>query len=84
MRRRTLLAALGLLLLLPSSFPPRTDAPILPDPLPAAQPLTVLRGTIVRNATLESVLGEALGPQGLYHLVQTARPLYDLARLTVG
>jgi murein DD-endopeptidase MepM/ murein hydrolase activator NlpD len=46
--------------------------------------LTVVRGTISRNDTLASALEGLLSPAGVYHLVEAARPIHDLARLTVG
>jgi hypothetical protein len=46
--------------------------------------LTVIAGTIGRNATLESVLGKTLSPATVHHLVQAARPIHDLARLSIG
>jgi murein DD-endopeptidase MepM/ murein hydrolase activator NlpD len=46
--------------------------------------LTVLRGTIERNATLATLLGRTLKPAGVQSLVAAARPAYDLARLSVG
>jgi murein DD-endopeptidase MepM/ murein hydrolase activator NlpD len=67
---------------------PRTlvlDLPPVPMPLTAApDALTVIAGTIGRNATLESVLGKTLSPAARYHLVQAARPIHDLARLSIG
>jgi murein DD-endopeptidase MepM/ murein hydrolase activator NlpD len=46
--------------------------------------LTVLRGSVSRNGTLEKALGQLLTPRGVHDLVRTARPIYDLARLSVG
>ena len=79
-------SALGalVLLLLPTHFP------ILDVPMPVVsaasrpEPITVLRGTIGRNATLATALRDALSPAGVYQLVETARPIYNLARLSVG
>lgn len=51
---------------------------------PERPPLTVLRGTIARNATLASLLGPTLAPAGVQRLVDAAGPVYDLARLSVG
>lgn len=48
------------------------------------EPLRVLKGEIGRNATLGSVLRDALSPSGVHTLVESARPVYDLARLSVG
>lgn len=83
MRRLSALGALALLLL-PTHFP------ILDVPVPVVSaashegPLTVLRGTIGRNATLATALRDALSPAGIYELVEAARPMYNLARLSVG
>jgi murein DD-endopeptidase MepM/ murein hydrolase activator NlpD len=66
---------------------PRTlvlDLPPAPIRQAQAQALTELAGTITRNATLESLLGETLGASGIHSLVVAARPLHDLARLSVG
>lgn len=76
-----LAVALGIVLL------PRTlvlDLPPAPIQRAQSQALKELAGTISRNATLESVLGETLGPAAIHHLVVVARPMHDLARLTVG
>jgi len=96
LRRLRLLAALAVLLL-PIRFPLHVSyqaASIvpLPDlPLPALPPartvqssLRVMSGTIARNATLEKVLGTSVDPRHIHYLVQTARPLYNLAQLSVG
>jgi murein DD-endopeptidase MepM/ murein hydrolase activator NlpD len=66
---------------------PRTlviDLPPAPIQRVQAEALRELAGTITRNATLESLLGETLGNAGIHQLVQAARPMHDLARLTVG
>ncbi len=66
---------------------PRTlvlDLPPAPIERVQARALKELAGTITRNATLESLLGDAIGNAGIHHLVVAARPLHDLARLTVG
>jgi murein DD-endopeptidase MepM/ murein hydrolase activator NlpD len=47
-------------------------------------PGKVIRGTIERNATLATALRTALSPAGIHQLVHAARPVYDLARLSVG
>jgi murein DD-endopeptidase MepM/ murein hydrolase activator NlpD len=44
----------------------------------------VLRGHVSRNGTLEKAIGDVLTPRGVYDLVRAARPIYDLARLSVG
>jgi len=66
---------------------PRTlvlDLPPAPLQRVQTQALKELAGTITRNATLESLLGGTLGNAGIHHLVVVARPMHDLARLTVG
>jgi murein DD-endopeptidase MepM/ murein hydrolase activator NlpD len=76
------------LLLLPTQLPlameqvasPAAAAPLLP----AAPPLKTLSGTIGRNTNLASVLGPTLSPTVIHRLVETARPLHDLARISVG
>jgi murein DD-endopeptidase MepM/ murein hydrolase activator NlpD len=72
-----------LLVLLPTVLPLRMEAPPLPRP---ATPLTfkVLEGTIARNSTLAAVLSAALTPAKIHHLVEAARPVYDLARVSAG
>lgn len=93
-RRLRLLAALALLLL-PIHLPLQTEyqaASIIPlpalPPLPPARSvhssLKVISGTIARDATLEKVLRQTLDPTNIHYLVQTARPLYNLADLSVG
>jgi murein DD-endopeptidase MepM/ murein hydrolase activator NlpD len=88
MRRLSGIGALGLLLLPQQLLV--TDPPA-PLSFPASQvlaaapvSLTVLRGNVSRNGTLEKAIGHVLTPRGVDDLVRTARPLYDLARLTVG
>ena len=95
MRRLRLLAAVALLLL-PIRFPFQTteyqSASIFPlpalPPLPPARTvhssLKVISGKIARDATLEKVLRETLDPTNIHYLVQAARPLYNLADLSVG
>jgi murein DD-endopeptidase MepM/ murein hydrolase activator NlpD len=76
------------LLLLPTQLPlameqvasPAAAAPLLP----VAPPLKTLTGTIGRNTNLASVLGPTLSPAVIHRLVETARPLHDLARISVG
>lgn len=53
--------------------------PLLPPP-----PLKTLHGTIGRNTNLASVLGRTLSPPVIHRLVETAKPLHDLARISVG
>ena len=95
MKSRCALGATALLLLPPRVLPNRIDtdrdvpqewvergiaaaAPAVPEPL------RVLNGQISRNATLGHVLRDALSPSGVHTLVEAARPVYDLARLSVG
>jgi murein DD-endopeptidase MepM/ murein hydrolase activator NlpD len=83
MRRLAPLFAALVLVLWPRTFV--LDLP--PGPLTLTPPpdaLTVIAGTIGRNATLESVLGKTLSPAAVHHLVQAARPIHDLARLSIG
>ncbi|MET0554313.1 MAG: hypothetical protein ABW221_14820, partial [Vicinamibacteria bacterium] len=83
MRRLAPLVAAFVIVLLPRTFV--LDLPPLPMPLTSPpDALTVIAGTIGRNATLESVLGKTLSPAARYHLVQAARPIHDLARLSIG
>ena len=87
MRRLSGIGALGLLLVpqpllmvdppSPSSLAPAAVAG-------ASVSLTVLRGSVSRNGTLEKAIGHILTPRGVDDLVRTARPIYDLARLSVG
>jgi murein DD-endopeptidase MepM/ murein hydrolase activator NlpD len=75
-------AVLLLLLLLPTRLPLLMEAP---DTAAAPQPLTVLRGTIERNATLGGLLAShEVAASDLHQLVEQVRPVYDLARLSVG
>jgi len=96
LRRLRLLAALAVLLL-PIRFPldvsyqaasivplPALPLPPLPPVSTVQRSLKVMSGTIARNATLERVLGTSLNARHIHYLVQTARPLYDLAQLSVG
>jgi murein DD-endopeptidase MepM/ murein hydrolase activator NlpD len=81
-RLAPLVVAIAIVLLprtLPLDLPPMRMA--LSSPPDA---LTVIAGTIGRNATLESVLGKTLPPAAVHHLVQAARPIHDLARLSIG
>jgi murein DD-endopeptidase MepM/ murein hydrolase activator NlpD len=95
-RRLRFLAAVAVLLL-PIRLPLQMEyqgasilalPPLALPPLPPAHAvqssLRVMSGTIARNATLEKVLGERLDATNIHYLVQTARPLYNLAELSVG
>jgi murein DD-endopeptidase MepM/ murein hydrolase activator NlpD len=50
----------------------------------AVEPARVLQGTIARNTTLASALRDVLSPTGIHRLVEASRPVYDLARVSVG
>jgi murein DD-endopeptidase MepM/ murein hydrolase activator NlpD len=84
------LAALAALILLlhPIELPRHGDAP--PRPVPrradrgAEGALTVVRGVILRNQTLASTLAGLVSPAAVHRLVETARPIYDLARISAG
>lgn len=82
MRRLGQLAVALFIVLFPRTF----VSELPPSPIQTVQreALTVLAGTITRNSTLESLLGRSLGPLGTHNLVVAARPLHDLARLSVG
>jgi murein DD-endopeptidase MepM/ murein hydrolase activator NlpD len=68
------------LLLLPTHFPSWVDQSVA-----AAVPeLRILRGTIARNETLGRALGRTLPASDIHRLVEAARPVYDLARISVG
>jgi murein DD-endopeptidase MepM/ murein hydrolase activator NlpD len=79
MKRIVGLAAL-VLVLLPTHLPRWIDTA---RPL-ASSPLTVVRGTIQRNDTLAAALSGLLPPAAVHRLVEAARPLHDLARISVG
>jgi murein DD-endopeptidase MepM/ murein hydrolase activator NlpD len=83
----TVLAAV-VLLLIPTQLPRWMDAPPPRAPRAATrvadETLTVVRGVILRNETLASALGGLLSPAAVHRLVQTARPVYDLARISAG
>ncbi len=88
MRLKGALGAL-VLLLLPTHFPEAFDsyravARAATTPVPAPPALKVLKGKIGRNTTLGQILSDSLSPANIHALVQTARPAYDLARISVG
>ncbi len=80
--------ALGVvfLLLLPTNFPDWVDGRVSDSVAAAAtpEPLRILSGTIARNETLARALDGTLTRAGVHNLVEAARPVYDLARLSVG
>jgi murein DD-endopeptidase MepM/ murein hydrolase activator NlpD len=80
MKRLTALAALFLLLVLPTQSPRWLDT----TPAPPSEPLTVFHGSFGRNDSLATVLAGQLSPAGVHHLAEAARPAYDLARVSVG
>jgi murein DD-endopeptidase MepM/ murein hydrolase activator NlpD len=87
MRRLSGIGALGLLLLPQPlmTLEPPDPASLLPATVIASPvSLTVLKGSVSRNGTLEKAIGHLLTPRGVDDLVRTARPIYDLARLSVG
>jgi murein DD-endopeptidase MepM/ murein hydrolase activator NlpD len=51
---------------------------------PLEAPLKVLSGTITRHSTLARSLDAYLPPATVQQLVESARPMYDLARVSVG
>ncbi len=82
-----LICALGalLMLLLPTRFAHwAEDVPQRVAVAAAAEPLKILKGTIGRNETLARALDGTLKRTDIHHLVESARPVYDLARLSVG
>jgi murein DD-endopeptidase MepM/ murein hydrolase activator NlpD len=84
---RHLLSATGALafFLLPSNFPAFMELPgVPPRAVSLSEPLRTLQGRIARNSTLATMLDEVLSPAGIQHLVHAARPVYDLARVSVG
>ena len=80
MKRLTVLAALVLFLVLPIQSPRWLDT----NPGPPSEPLTVHHGSFGRNDTLANALAGQLSPAAIHHLVEAARPVYDLARVSVG
>lgn len=59
-------------------------APAIPAASHAMPELRHVQGKIGRNTTLGSVLRDTLSPAGVHALVEAARPVYDLARVSVG
>jgi murein DD-endopeptidase MepM/ murein hydrolase activator NlpD len=79
MKRLTALSAF-VLVLLPTHLPWWLDTA---RPL-GGTPLSVVRGTVGRHDTLASALEGLLSPAGVQRLVDAARPIHDLARISVG
>lgn len=84
MKKLTALAAF-LLVLLPTQLPPWLDtaAPLGSEPL-GREWTTTLRGTIAPHGTLASALSGIASPATVQQLVDAARPVYDLARISAG
>jgi murein DD-endopeptidase MepM/ murein hydrolase activator NlpD len=49
-----------------------------------AQPARVLRGTVGQRTNLGAMLRDTMSPAGVHRIVEASRPVYDLARLSVG
>jgi murein DD-endopeptidase MepM/ murein hydrolase activator NlpD len=81
MRWPSALAAIGLLLL-PVHFPEWMAGGSAAAVPPA--PGRVVHGSVVRNASLAQLLGRELSPAAIHALVEAARPVYDLAHISVG
>jgi murein DD-endopeptidase MepM/ murein hydrolase activator NlpD len=78
-------AASLLLLLLPTQLPSWLDvAPSVDGETLRHAPGTIIRGTVARNDTIVSALSGCLSPATVYEVVEAARPIYDLARITAG
>jgi murein DD-endopeptidase MepM/ murein hydrolase activator NlpD len=77
-------AASCLLLLLVVLAPVATSRDSVARPPRPREPLTTIRGTISRQATLVSALSGYIPVAHVAQLVASARPLYDLARISVG
>jgi murein DD-endopeptidase MepM/ murein hydrolase activator NlpD len=81
MKRLTALVAFVLLLLV---LPTRSGRWLDTTPSPPVEPLTVHHGSFGRNDSLATALAGQLSPAGIHHLAEAARPVYDLARVSVG
>jgi murein DD-endopeptidase MepM/ murein hydrolase activator NlpD len=81
MKRLTALAALVLLLLV---LPTQSGRWLDTTPAPPSEPLTIYHGSFGRNDSLATALADQLSPAGIHHLAEAARPVYDLARVSVG
>jgi murein DD-endopeptidase MepM/ murein hydrolase activator NlpD len=79
MKHLTVLVTL-LLVLLPTRFPSWLDETRAAN----AVELTVVHGVVDRDDTLASALSGLLSPARLQQLVEAARPIHDLARISVG
>ncbi len=74
------LLTLAIAVLFPTRLPVSLDTP---PPVPS-DPLTTIRGTVQRGQTLASVLAAHVSSALVEQLRAAARPLHDLARLSVG
>jgi murein DD-endopeptidase MepM/ murein hydrolase activator NlpD len=88
MRPRCAVGAV-VLILVPTHLP--TDLPetveqgaAAAERLAVEQPVRVLEGTVARRATLGTMLRDTLKPAGVHRMVEASRPVYDLARISVG
>jgi murein DD-endopeptidase MepM/ murein hydrolase activator NlpD len=79
MRPVSVLGGLALLLL-PTHLPQVMDVP----PVTPREALTVYRGIVPPNSSLAAALHATISPASVHQLVEAARPVYDLARLSVG
>ena len=91
MRPRCAFGAVALLLLptqLPNGMEQRVEqgARTVQNVAAAAVPeeLKVLQGKVTRNTNLGAMLRDTLSPAGVHSIVEAARPVSDLARLSVG
>ena len=77
-------SALGALtlILLPTHLTSLIEAPFARVTVP--EPLRFVRGTVAPNANLATALRALLSPAGVHDLVEASRPVYDLARLSIG
>jgi murein DD-endopeptidase MepM/ murein hydrolase activator NlpD len=84
MRRLSAAFALGLLLL-PTSLAVWSERPRLVRlSAPAPPPEPVIEGVVGRNTHLGAMLRERLPTGAVHALVEAARPVYDLARISAG
>jgi murein DD-endopeptidase MepM/ murein hydrolase activator NlpD len=60
-----------------------TATPVTSAPLPEAA-VELVSGTIGRNETAGSLLSRIMEPQSVARVLAAARPVHDLARITVG
>lgn len=75
-------ALLLVLLVVPTHLPMLMEAPAASAAVPT--PFTIVKGTIEHNATLGKLLSASVAPTDVQRLVEQTRPVYDLARLSVG